>query len=93
MKETFNCGTTRLSELEPGSRAVVVAIDDDGPIGRRLLDLGMAPNTPIEMLRRAPMGDPAVYELRGYRLCLRRSETTRIRVRQPAPEEQPPATG
>ena len=78
----------RLSELEPGSRAVIVDIDDEGPIGRRLLDLGMVPSTPIKMLRRAPMGDPTVYELRGYRVCLRRSETARVRVRQRAPEEQ-----
>jgi len=71
---------------------VVVNIDDQGPIGRRLLDLGMAPSTPVKMLRRAPMGDPAVYELRGYRLCLRRSESSRICVHRNAPEQSGAAT-
>ena len=93
MKSTFTCHSIPLSDLEPGSRAVIVDIDDEGPIGRRLLDLGMVPRTPIKMLRRAPLGDPTVYELRGYRVCLRRSETARVRVRQRAPEEPRTAAG
>ena len=68
--------------LAPGSSAVVVDVDDDSPISRRLLDLGMLPNTPVKVLRRAPLGDPVVYELRGYRLCLRRGDAARVRVRQ-----------
>ena len=48
---------------------------------RRLLDLGLLPGTPVRALRRAPLGDPGVYELRGYRLCLRRSESDRVQVR------------
>jgi hypothetical protein len=34
-----------------------------------------------------------VFELRGYRLCLRRSETARVRVNRSAPVEQRTATG
>lgn len=74
-----------LSQLPPGRSATVVSVDDSGPVGRRLLDLGLLPGTAIQALRRAPLGDPGVYELRGYRLCLRRSETDRIRVR-PEPD-------
>ncbi len=70
-----------LSELPPGQDAVVGAIDASGPIGRRLLDLGLLPGTPVRALRRAPLGDPGVFELRGYRLCLRRSESSRVRLR------------
>jgi ferrous iron transport protein A len=71
----------RLSELAPGLQATVVSVDDTGPIGRRLLDLGLLPGTPVRAIRHAPLGDPGVYELRGYRLCLRRSESNRVRVR------------
>ncbi len=71
-----------LSMLEPGAIAIVESVDVEGPLGRRLLDLGFVPNTLVEMRRRAPMGDPAEYELRGTRLCLRRSEAARIRVRR-----------
>ena len=45
-----------------------------------LLDLGLLPGTRVRALRHAPLGDPAVFELRGYRLCLRRSEAHRVRV-------------
>jgi ferrous iron transport protein A len=76
-----------LSELAPGCDAVVHSVDAGGPIGRRLLDLGLLPGTPVRALRRAPLGDPAVFELRGYRLCLRSSESSRIRLR---PRGTPP---
>jgi Fe2+ transport system protein FeoA len=33
------------------------------------------------VLRRAPMGDPVSYELRGTRICLRRTEAVRILVK------------
>lgn len=70
----------RLSGLSPGQRATIVAVDDSGPVGRRLLELGLLPGTPVRALRQAPLGDPGVYELRGYRLCLRRSESDRVQV-------------
>ncbi|MFB3051734.1 MAG: ferrous iron transport protein A, partial [Acidimicrobiia bacterium] len=52
-------------------------IDANDPVGRRLADLGLVPKTRIRTVRRAPLGDPTVYELRGYRLCLRRNEAAR----------------
>lgn len=86
MKTVFNfesklLGTLSLAELSPGSHAVVVDVEHTGSVGRRLLDLGLLPNTPVKVLRRAPLGDPVVYELRGYRLCLRRCDAQRVRVR------------
>ncbi|RIL06398.1 MAG: hypothetical protein DCC71_07010 [Proteobacteria bacterium] len=71
----------RLSELAPGRRGVIVALDAEGPIGARLGDLGFVPGTEIAVIRRAPLGDPTVYALRGCELAIRRSEAERIRVR------------
>ena len=73
-----------LNDLVPGESATIVSIDDTGPIGRRLLDLGLLPGTRVRALRYAPLGDPGVFELRGYRLCLRRTETGRVRIRSEA---------
>ncbi len=70
-----------LADLPPGSQGIVVSVDQAGSISRRLQDLGLLPNTPVKVLRRAPLGDPVVYELRGYRLCLRRGDAARVRVR------------
>jgi Fe2+ transport system protein FeoA len=71
-----------LPQLEPGSRAVVTDVGGDPSLAERLQDLGFVPETPITVIRRAPLGDPTEYELRGYRLCLRRSEGNCIRVRR-----------
>jgi len=84
MKTNFNfvegssCG---LHELPPDREAVVEALEGSGPADRRLMDLGMLPETTVRLVRRAPLGDPAVYSLRGYQLCLRKTEACRIRVR------------
>jgi Fe2+ transport system protein FeoA len=69
-----------LDTLLPGTTGVISSVPGAGPIDRRLLDLGLLPGTPIHVLRRAPLGDPTEFELRGYRLCLRRSEAARVRV-------------
>jgi ferrous iron transport protein A len=70
-----------LARLPVGGAGVIEAVEDASPIGARLLDLGFVPGTPVRALRRAPLGDPTVYEIRGTQLCLRRSEAERIRVR------------
>lgn len=69
-----------LAGLAPGQRAVITAVDGGCRVGRRLLDLGFRPGTPLRVMRRAPLGDPTTYELRGSRICLRRSEAARISV-------------
>ena len=73
--------TVALADLTPGSRAIVEDLDWSSPIARRLLDLGFAPRTEVLLTRHAPLGDPSEYELRGYRLCLRKSEAALVRVR------------
>ena len=69
-----------LSRLAPGQCAEVKAVESASPIGRRLLELGFRPGTRLRVIRRAPLGDPTTYELRGSRFCLRSSEAERISV-------------
>ena len=69
-----------LSSLAAGCRATVLAVDDSTPAGRRLLDLGFVPETEVRVVRRAPLGDPIAFYLRGGQICLRRAEAERIRV-------------
>jgi ferrous iron transport protein A len=92
LKLDFNNDTTMringsqalpLADLPVGESGVILSIDLTTAIGRRLGDLGFLPGTDVRVLSRAPLGDPTVYELRGTRLCLRRSEASRIEV-QPA---------
>lgn len=85
MKNDFNSAAplleTGLDRLRPGSVAEVLSVDTSDATGRRLQDLGLLPRTRVRALRRAPLGDPGLYELRGYRLCLRGADARRVRVR------------
>ena len=78
--------TETLDQIPKGRFVIVDSIVGDGgdggddPIARRLNDLGIRKGARIEVLRRAPLGDPTVFELCGYQLCLRRTESERIRV-------------
>jgi ferrous iron transport protein A len=64
----------KLSDLEPGDVAIVVKIEGGGVITRRMADMGIIPGTRIKVLRKAPLGDPIEFEVRGYNLSLRKSE-------------------
>jgi ferrous iron transport protein A len=67
-------GCISLSQLPVGSRARLCDHNGSEALSERLQDLGLVPGTDVEVIRRAPLGDPLEVELRGYRLCLRRSE-------------------
>lgn len=70
-----------LSLIEIGKTAIIDRVEAPFAIAQRLGDLGFIPGTPVTAIRRAPLGDPGVYEIRGVQYCLRRSEAGAIRVR------------
>lgn len=77
--------TASLADLSTGASAVIASLDVSGPVGRRLGDLGFVPGTAVSVVRRAPLGDPTLYALRGTEIALRRAEAERVRVRGVAP--------
>lgn len=75
--------TFALSDLSPGTSGRIIRLLDDGVGGvliRRLRNLGFVPGRIATPLRRAPMGDPVVYRVSDYELCLRRHEARLIQV-------------
>ena len=70
----------RLSELVAGQKARVVDIDARGEIGQRILEMGVTPGVEIKLVACAPLGDPLAFEVRGYRLSLRRAEAALVEV-------------
>jgi ferrous iron transport protein A len=78
-----------LASLPVGASGRVASVDASVPVGRRLVDLGFLPQTEVRVVRRAPLGDPTVYELRGYRLCMRHAEAARVLVVPVAPRTPP----
>lgn len=69
-----------LDQLASGERAVIAGLDCEPAIARRLMELGLVPGTAVELIRRAPLGDPLEVSVRGVHLSLRRSEASRISV-------------
>ncbi len=76
--------TLALADLGLRRRARILSVTGAVPLRRRLLELGMLPGTPIEVMRVAPMGDPIEVRLRGYALSLRREDARAVTV-EPAP--------
>lgn len=69
-----------LAALGRGGDAVVVAVDGDDDLGRRLAAVGFWPGVRVRCMHRAFGGDPLLFRLHGYRLALRRDEADRVRV-------------
>jgi Fe2+ transport system protein FeoA len=69
-----------LSELGTGQRGRVVSVDARAEVGQRILEMGVTPGVTVQMIAAAPMGDPIAYEVRGYRLSLRRAEAALVEV-------------
>lgn len=71
---------TNLANMFVGQQGVVQSVDGQDDISLRLLEMGLVPGTSLTMLGTAPLGDPLEFEVRGYRLSLRRSEARRVEV-------------
>ena len=72
----------RLDELGPGESAIIIEIIGDDVVASRLMEMGLIEDQLISMVGRAPMGDPTEYSVRGYRISLRKNESTRVLVRK-----------
>jgi Fe2+ transport system protein FeoA len=70
----------RLSELTPGARGIIRRVSGESRFARRLMELGLVPGTHVELVRRAPMGDPIELLVRGTHFSIRGSEADRIYV-------------
>jgi DtxR family Mn-dependent transcriptional regulator len=73
-----------IADLKPGQRATVLHIAATGALRQRLLDMGILPETIIDMERSGLGGDPLWIRCQGARLALRRSEASTIRIRKEA---------
>jgi ferrous iron transport protein A len=74
----------RLADLVCGMTCRIVGMDPgvEPSTARRLSDLGFAPGGEVTMLRRAPMGDPAIFRVAGCEVALRKAQAAGIRVQR-----------
>lgn len=69
-----------LAQLNPGERATVTRVAGDAEAARRLMEMGLMRGTAVEVVRRAPLGDPLEVKVRGFMLTLRLGEARYIEV-------------
>jgi ferrous iron transport protein A len=66
--------------LQKGCFARVLSVSGDREFRRRLLEMGFCNGVCVEMIRRAPFGDPIEFRLRGYNLSLRHEQAKQVLV-------------
>lgn len=69
-----------LKEVKSGNSVKVVRISAQGPIRRRIMDMGITKGCIVFVRKIAPLGDPMEVCIRGYELSLRKSEAEAIEV-------------
>lgn len=69
-----------LNGVRSGCRARIHCHHADGAVRQRLLDLGFVPQTHVDVIRRAPLGDPIECRVANYKVTLRNSEAALIEV-------------
>jgi ferrous iron transport protein A len=73
-----------LSALSPGTAARVAELRAPPESRRRLMELGLVSDTPVELVRFALLGDPVEIKVRGYNLSVPRHEAEQIWVSVPS---------
>ena len=69
-----------LNNLSIGTEAKIQTLDCTGSLRRRLLDLGLVPNTKIKPIFKSASGDPTAYEIRSSVIALREIDSRNIRI-------------
>lgn len=80
-----------LGQLALGARCVVERLELPRKQALRLMEMGLLPGTRVELVRRAPMGDPILLRVRGYFLSIRTNEANQIAVAAITPAAAPGA--
>lgn len=70
-----------IASMKPGQSAIVTQITATGALRQRLLDMGILPETSIDVERSGPGGHPLWIRCQGARLALRRAEASSVLVR------------
>lgn len=73
-----------LREARVGETVIVAKLEGQGPVKRRIMDMGVTKNATIHVRKVAPLGDPVEITVRGYELSIRKEEAGCI-ILQSAP--------
>ena len=69
-----------LREVKIGETVKVVRLHGEGPVKRRIMDMGITRGTEVFVRKVAPLGDPVEVTVRGYELSLRKADAEMIEI-------------
>ncbi len=70
-----------LKQAKVGQTVTVVKLHGEGPVRRRIMDMGITKGVEIYVRKVAPLGDPIEVNVRGYELSLRKADAEMVEVR------------
>ncbi|WP_275722677.1 FeoA family protein [Vibrio furnissii] len=71
----------KLSDLKAGESGQILALNGlSTDVRKKLMVMGLLPNTQVTLIRRAPMGDPLQVDVRGVSIAVRESIAAAIDV-------------
>lgn len=69
-----------LKDVPVGGSCKVVRIRGEGPVKRRIMDMGITKGVDIYVRKVAPLGDPMELNIRNYELSIRKGDAQMIEV-------------
>ena len=69
-----------LKDAKVGETVKVTKLTGEGPVKRRIMDMGITKGLEIYVRKVAPLGDPVEVTVRGYELSLRKVDAEMIQV-------------
>ena len=63
-----------LKDVKVGSTVTVKKIAGEGPVKRRIMDMGITKGVQVYVRKVAPLGDPGEVTVRGYELSIRTAD-------------------
>ena len=69
-----------LKDIPVGGSCKVVKLHGEGPVKRRIMDMGITKGVEIFVRKVAPLGDPMELNIRNYELSIRKADAQMIEV-------------
>ena len=69
-----------LKQVKSGDTVTVVKLHGEGPVKRKIMEMGVTKGIEVYVRKIAPLGDPIEITVRGYELSIRKADADLIEV-------------
>ena len=69
-----------LKDVKVGETVTVAKLHGEGPVKRRIMDMGITKGVTVYVRKVAPLGDPVEVNVRGYELSIRKADAEMIEI-------------